>query len=226
MSQALTPALVDDLVRDTSQVIASASRDQAIADALLRYSADAPRRIVADLVTQADGTLATPGDWVPESAILAVEWPVGRRPVSYVPPSSIESYATPGGMVLLVICGGDMGVGATVRVTSSGVPTADTVPPKHDLAVASLAAANLCGQLAAHYANEGEPVISADTVDHGSKTDRWRKRQRDLLAAYTDVVTPAPTERTRPASADAELPRRNSLGYRPLFHPPTTWPRS
>ena len=226
MSLAAIQKVVDDLVRDTSQVITSESRDQAIADALLRYSGDAPRRIVADLATQADGSLAVPSDWLPESTILAVEWPIGRRPVAYIPPSAVEPYVAPEGVVLLLNFGADIGVGALVRLTFTGGHTVDSVPNQHRLAVCSLAAANLCGQLAAHYANESEPVISADTVDHGSKTERWRKRQRDLTAAYTDVVAPAPTERTKPASADAELPRRNSLGYRPMFHPPTNWPRS
>lgn len=227
MSLATVQSLVDDLVRDTDQVIASTARDEAIVNAVLRYSADAPRRIIEDVVVDVDGNLPAPALWAEgSSALLQAEYPVGERPTTYIPPQLIEPYVGPTGTVLMLM--GAIPSGEIVRVTYAAPHaldgTQDTLVPQHRRAVAALAASDLCGQLAANYSNESAPTIAADTVDHKGKSDRWRARSRDLAADYARIVGVAPSDRTKPASVDVAVCRPDSLGRRRLFHPPHGWP--
>lgn len=224
--------LVDDLVRDTDQVITTTQRDRAIAGALVRYSADAPLRRLEDVVVGAQGRLTLPAAWVSGfSRVLAVHYPLGPLPLPPLPAELVVQQPTPTGDEVVLLA--DIAPGETVRLTYTGqheladVPVpVDTLPVAHVRAVAALAASDLCGQLAAYYSNESSPVMAADTVDHQGKSGRWRTRARDLAAEYGRVVGAAPVERSRPASADAQLPGRNSLGGGRLFHPPSDWPRA
>lgn len=221
MSLAELQGMVDDLVRDTDQVITSGQRDAALAAALVRYGVDAPRRIVADATVGAGGVVPLPADWLAgQSRLLRVEDHPGQRDAREVVAAVRE---TPGGEELLV---DGVEAGAAVRLYYTGAHTlepTDTVPIVHRRALAALAAADLCGQLAAYYSNEGAPLIGADSVDHQGKSGRWRTRARDLAGEYTRIVGPAPNDRARPASADAVLPISNALGGPRLFHPPSGW---
>lgn len=226
MSLAAFQQLVDDLVRDTDQVITPSQRDDAIANALARYSVDAPRRAIEDVVVAGDGSLVIPAAWASGSRVMDAEYPIGQRPMSQIPLTLIEVRATPTGDSILLLA--ELPLGDTVRLTFSAAhqldATIDTVPAAHRRAVAALAGSDLCGQLAAHYSNESAPTIGADTVDHQGKSLRWRNRSRDLAAEYSRIVGPAPNDRAVPASAEVVLPGRNTLGGRRLFHPPE-WPR-
>lgn len=220
------PSLVDDLVRDTDQVITATARDTAIAKALQRYSIDAPRRIVEDVTVNAQGNLPLPSAWLEGQSVLEqAEYPVGERPRRFIAAADIEPSVTPSGTTLVLLA--SIATGQTVRLTYTGLHVVDaltnTVPLRHRQAVAALAAADLCGQLAAYYSNEGAPTIGADTVDHLGKSERWRARARDLNQEYTRVVGPAPSERAKPASVDVAVARTDSLGRRRMFHPTTEW---
>lgn len=228
MTLAAFQSLVDDLVRDTDQVISAPARDTAIANAVAQYSADAPRRVVVDAAVDSDGNLPLPADWTDDvSKLLDAEYPIGQRPPVFIPDELITPYASPTGTVLMLL--GDLAAGETVRMTFTAPHLLDgahdTLPPTHRRAVASLAAAELCGQLAAQYSNEGAPTIGADIVDHKGKSDRWRARARDLLADYQRIVGSAPSNRTKPASVDVAVERTDSLGRPRLFHPPRGLPR-
>jgi hypothetical protein len=229
MKLADVQSLVNDLVRDTDQVIASSASDTAIAHAVLRYSADAPRRAVADVDVDEDGNLPAPAGFTSASKLLRVEYPVGNRPPSYVPAGEIEIYETPDALMLVPSV--EFPAGATMRLTYTAAHTLDdsddtTIPGEHVHAVAALAAADLCGQLAANYSNEAAPTIGADTVDHKGKSDRWRARKRELDAEYVRVVGSKPNDRTKAASVDVAVTRADSLGRPRLFHPPTSWRRA
>lgn len=229
MSLADIQSLVDDLVRDTDQVISSTARDTALANALLRLSTDAPRRVVEDVAVDAQGNLPLPTAWLEGQSLLEqAEYPIGERPRAFIAPSFIEESVTPTGTVLVLLS--TIAAGQIVRLTYTALHVldvgTDTVPLRHARALAALAASDLCGQLAAQYSNEGAPTIGADTVDHQSKSDRWRKRARDLDQEYQRIVGPAPSDRAKPASVEVAVTRPDSLGRRRLFHPTINWPRS
>ena len=229
MSLAAFQQLVDDLVRDRDQVITSGQRSAAIGNAVLRYSADAPRVLIEDVTSVAGGQrLPVPTGWVVgRSELRGLEYPVGKIPASEIGLDSATIYQSLTGpeiVLLLSLFAGDV-----VRVTFTGwhvlTETTDSIPPPHQYAVACLAASILCGQLSAYYATEGSPTLQADTVDHLGKTERYRARARDLAAEYTRIVGNATPDSTKPAMAVAEFPSTDSLGGKTLFHPPRRWPR-
>jgi hypothetical protein len=228
MSLVDTQALVDDLVRDKDQVIASGSRDSAIVNAVARYSIDAPRVLVDDLVSDGTQRLDTPTEWVVgQSSLRALEYPIGNIPTTLLDAAAISLYDKPDGTQQFTLLFVPL-VGDTLRATFTAPQllddTHDTIPPRHARAVACLAASDLCGQLSAYYATEGSPTITADVTDHQGKTDRFRKRAADLLAEYIRIVGVAPADRVRPASADANPQRTDVQGRARLFHPVQTWP--
>lgn len=220
---------VEDLVRDRDGVVSDTQRDAAITAAVAQYSADAPRQVPVDqTATAAGNALALPDGWIDDSVLVSAEFPVGQWPPSMLDASDTQIYATPDARQLRLPV--QLAIGDTVRVTYTAAHLLDadddTIPARHANAVASYAASLLCGQLASYYAGESESTISADTVDRKTKSDRWRARARDLLAAYVAAVGVKPSDRKQGASAFKKLRRTDSLGNRRLFHPPTNWPVS
>lgn len=229
MSLADVQQMVDDLVRDRDQVITTTQRDAAISAAVSRYSTDAPAPRVEDVTSVAGGSfLPLPTGWIIGlSTLRGIEYPVGNVPPSYVGLDAVTLYAGPTTLELLLLI--SLLAGDVVRVSYTGAHvldnTTDTLPGHHRRAVACLAAADLCGQLSAHYATEGAPTLSADTVDHTGKSERFRSRSRDLASEYTRVVGTPRAEAQKPACAVVDVGSQDSLGGRPLFHPPRRWPR-
>ncbi len=227
MSLADVQSIVDDLVRDKDQVIASVQRDAAIASAVTQYSAASPREIVEDVECPGGQVLPLPAAWIDgHSEIRGIEYPINRVPPVEIGLDALRVIRAPGGASLLFLYSPTSGEFVRLHYTGAHVldEDTDTIPDRHRRAVAALAAADLCGQLSAHYATEGAPTIGADSADHQGKTERYRLRARDLRAEYTQTVGSV-SERTRPASIDVALPSRDSLGGKPLFHPPSGWRR-
>ncbi|HEY4145173.1 hypothetical protein [Pinirhizobacter sp.] len=219
--------LVADLVRDRDAVITDAQRDAAIDAAFARYSAVLPRNVVVDLTSTGGQRIELPAGFTMESIVTAVEFPVGEIPPVELELADVRVYAAPTQRFLdlpAITLTGDV-----LRITYTAVHLVDgaddTVPPAHRQAVASLAASNLCGQLASYYSSELESTISADAVNYKDKAQRFRQRAKDLEADFTEVVGDAPSDRNKAASATVALERRNALGGHRLFHPTRSWPR-
>lgn len=215
MSLASLQALVDDLVRDKDQVIATADRDHAIAAAVLRYSQDRPRVLVVDVTSVSGGQrLPLPAGWLADfSVIQSVEHPIGNVPTSFLPIDEIGLYRGPTEVLIEVpvtLLAGDQ-----VRVTFTGPHTVDgtaaTPPAKHDYAIACWAAHMLCDQLANYYATSAEPSIQADTVNHQSKTQAFAARAKNYRARYLSELG-LDEKRATPASAVVDLDLRHSSG--------------
>ncbi len=228
MSLVAIQSAVADAIRDKDGVIADPARDAAIADAVLRYSMDRPRVAVADLVAPGGTQMPLPSDWSTTiSLVQRVEFPIDAEPPQYLDPRSVYLYAMPSGLTLRYVV--PLASGSTIRLTYTTVheltALSDTIPRAHASAIVSLAAAVLCGQLAAYYATEGAPTIAADTTDHIGKTERYRARERDLRAEYARIVgVPDRAKTLKGASAVVELPSRDAFGDRRLFHPPQRRP--
>lgn len=221
MSKAAFQALVDDLVRDKDQVIASASRDEAIAQAVLQYSADRPREVVVDQVAMAGYELALPAGWDPAlSQLRAIEYPVDQLVPRYVSTSDVRFRKRPDEDVVLAFPF-EFPAAASVRLTYTQPhvvdDTTDTVPEIHRNAVACLAASMLCGQLASYYATEGAPTIGADVSDPATKTDKFRARARDLAAQYAAAVGTS-GKRNVSAGVVTHMQGTDSCGRQRLFH--------
>lgn len=213
--------LVDDLVRDKDQVISTSSRDEAIAQAVIRYSADRARVVLVDVVAVAGGrALDLPAGWeAGYSQLDSVEYPVDEYPASNLPMAEVRMRRTPTGeRIELPI---ELPAGATVRLgyTQRHVVDAgtDTLPDSDRLAVACWAAALICGQLQAYYATESMPSIQADVADHQGKSDRWRTRARDLAARYYNILG-IEEKRSTAASTVTSMRGTDSQGNPRLYH--------
>jgi hypothetical protein len=64
----------------------------------------------------------------------------------------------------------------------------NTILPEHVDACLKLAAATCLDKLAAHYANDSQSTISSDSVEHGSKSDYYRRIANGYRAQYKEVV--------------------------------------
>lgn len=212
--------MVDDLVRDKDQVISSSSRDEAIAQAVIRYSQDRPRVVVVDVDATGGRRLQTPAGWQTDtSLLLAVEYPIDRHPAAELSLADVKLRQLPSGHVIELPMG--LVANEKVRLTYTQQHAldagADTIPEKDRLAVASWAAAELCGQLQAYYATESAPTIQADAADHQGKSDRWRARMRDLRAQYFKELGVA-EKRPAVASTVVHMQGTDSDGNQRLFH--------
>lgn len=181
-------ALVSRLVRDESSAILDADRDQAIALAVLRYSQDVERLLIADVVWTPSGYFGPlPAGWVAGSYLVEAEYPIGRVPRSVV---EMALYQAPDGQLLVVQ--EPIPTGNLVRVvfavphelSGSGGSAVDTIVTEHMEAVASYAAQILCKQLATKYSGERDASISADQSNTDSRSRNYAARARDYRAAY------------------------------------------
>lgn len=175
---------VADLAQDRDEVVPEAAVDRAIAAAVLRYDTHFPRRVMVEEVAVAGALQPLPAGWVADASVLVqVEHPVGASPSQVVAASLRQR---PDGLRIELPYGLSVGEPYEVTYTAPHLVDADedTVPTHHRYAVACLAAAIVCGQLAAHYATEGAPTIGADSADHQGKTERFRARKRDLEAEF------------------------------------------
>jgi hypothetical protein len=181
---------VNDLAQDRDQVVAQAAVDRAIAAAVLRYSQHFPRRLYVDAVALDSALQPLPAGWVHDvSTLIELEHPLDR-----VPKSAVVTQLRQGPSGLMLEPETALPVGVTYRVGYTAphdvneANDTDSVPPAHRYAVSCLAAAIVCGQLAAHYATEGASTIGADSADHVGKTERFRARKRDLEAEFARAL--------------------------------------
>lgn len=216
---------VDSLVRDRDDVVSTDQRDAAIAAAVRAYSIAQPRSVVVDVTGAGSCRIGLPQGFTEDSRLRRVEYPIGFVPTRYVELAEVSIYRSPTERQIQLPMA--IAIGDTVRITYTSThvldATDDTIPDRHAYAVQCLAASMLCGQLASYYAGDSEPTISADTVDHQSKSQFWRRRHDDLMAEYTRAVGKTPDPRKQPASATTPLPHGNALGHANLFHPTRHW---
>lgn len=221
MSLADYQQTIADLIRDKDQVLSLANINAAISTAVLRYSDDAPRRLLVDQPAIAGSLQPLPAGWLADvSTLTGVEYPIDQSPQSVMELGQVSVRATPSGDRLELPI--TMTAGETIRIGYTALHTVDsgtdTITAKYRYAVACLAAANLCGQLAAYYATEGMPSIGADVSDHVGKTERFRSRKRDLEAEYVRALGVPEKPVTAAAGAVAQMDSTDSQGNGRLFH--------
>lgn len=176
--------LVDSLVRDQSATLTAQDRDRAIDLARARYSADAERTLVEDIVWGTAGYLGPlPSQWATGAYVLEAESPIGEQPRAII---ELATYITPTVVKLAVV--EPLGAADVVRLTYAAphvlTDTVDTVPAEHREALASYAAHVLCKQLATHYSGERETSINADQSNTDSRARNYAMRAKDYRAAY------------------------------------------
>lgn len=209
---------IDVFISEYTSDISDADRDNAISDAVIKYSGDKPRTLVEDVVSDGTVYLGLPASWEQGfSDVLKLEYPIGSSPLTYI--DEFEIYQSPAEFKILLPY--TITASASVRVSftaqHSVTAVVDTIPIKHREAVVSYAMSLLFTQLSSIYSGDEDSTIAADNVDHGDKARRFASRAKDLKKQYHDLLGIEP-KRTHAASATANWNRNNSRGKPRLFH--------
>ena len=124
--------------------------------------------------------------------------------------NAFEVSATPGGAAV------------NTSGTQSGVQSVqvNTIPASDEDAVANLAASLCSGALASAYAQTGDSTITADSVDHKSKSEQYAARAREQKKVYLNHIGIKEGEsEVSPASVVKDLDVDYPWGGDRLTHP-------
>ena len=186
MSFSALSALVTDLVPDTGARLKPGALPRALEAARVQYSKDRPTAQLEDVTTVAGNRQPLPAAWAAGSALTSIEYPAGQFPPVFLGPAEFGLLSAPSGdeigLLTAVPAGEVLRVGFTAPHGLTETPDTCTIPAEHFEAVACWAAALLCDQLAAAYADNTDPTIAADRVDTTSPSRTWAARAK----AYRD----------------------------------------
>lgn len=214
-------SLVTALTRDDTGALTNTDRDNAIADAVRRYSKDKPRTKTQDIVADAANKLTLPSGWEAGfSALRAIEYPVGSVPPVLLKQDRYGLYDEPAGQKLLLLDA--VAVGATLRVLYTIAHlvngSGDSIPADDREPVACWAAALLLDQLAAKFAGASDSTLQADAVEHGSKASEYARRAGSLRKRYLNELG-LDDKKNVAAGTVVNLDNADSLGGDRLTHP-------
>lgn len=215
--------LVTKLVRDDAGVVAAVDRDGAIDLAAVRYSTDRPQLKVEDVAAAGGNALALPPAWeVDFSELIAIEYPIGENPPTYLERESFRLYLKPDGTQELrfddALPNAAVRVAYTVKqVLTAGAQGTDTIPLTDREAVCKYAASLLCDQLAANYSNSTGSTIQADAVNYQTKASEYRKQASGYRAQYLAHLG-IDEKKSNPAAVSAQVSLRDSVGGQRFFH--------
>lgn len=207
---------VDDLVRDDVSRVTLAQKTRALGTAVIQYSKDRPREIVADVAAIAPQSAPLPQDC---TMLMDIEYPIGHIPPRMVSRDLWSIYRAPDGLNIALAF--SVPNGAPMRLTYRARHVldadSDTVPPDDVEAVACYAAAILFDQIAAATSGDSSPTIAADAVDHKQKPSEFSRRATTLRQRYHDLLGIDP-KRLKGGSALAQVRLPSSRGGRRLIH--------
>lgn len=214
---------LQDLVPDTGARLSVGARARALESARKQYSKDRPRLVIEDVTADGSATLPLPEDWAPaKSALVSIEYPLDLTEPPLLDPEQYVVVRTPAGDAIrlrsLVVPADDL-----VRLTYSSThhltetPDVCTIPDDDAEAVACWAAALLCDQLAATYADNTDPTIQADRADYTSPHKAWSERAKAYRARYGQLLginglSAADKPAVQAASAVADMDSTDSRG--------------
>lgn len=213
-------SIVADLVRDDAERISAIQRDTAITSAVLRYSKDRPRLKIEDITVPGGNFMPLPTTWESDfSDLQALEYPIGRVPVSHINTNAWSIYATPVGLTIMVSIPlpSDDVVRATYTIAHVVDESTDTTPRGDLEPICCLAAASLCDQLSSFYSGSTDSTIQADAVEHSSKASEFAKRATALRKRYFDELGINPKKNVA-AGVVVDLDLNNSQGRPRLTH--------
>jgi hypothetical protein len=191
-------------IQATGGKLNQTDQDDAITQAVKRYSKDRPREMVSDIVGAGSAYLALPtGPSTPPeqfedgfSIVRAIEFPVGDLPPTYLEDFEWLMYRTPAGLKI-ALTGMVPQASDTLRVTwtvrhnqgtTGSQAVATTVPDADFEAVCDLAASFCCDKLSAVYARTNDPTIQADAVNYRSKAQEYASLGKQFKKRYDDHI--------------------------------------
>lgn len=206
--------LIIDNVKDVSGKLKDpGDYENAINEALKRYSKARPRLVPADVPGQDGPDIDLPAGWVDGlSAIISIEYPIGNVPETVLERSEYRFYQAPSGTFIRFT---NIRPPATeeARILYNILHDEASLPPGDLEAVANLAASFCCRKLAALYANTSDPTIQADSVNYRSKSGEYTALANKLEAQYKEALGIKSDDTTPAAMATAAPPERNRLTH-------------
>jgi len=193
-------------------------------------SIDAPRLIIED--ETGDGATyewTVPSSWVEEfSQVIRVEYPAGEtgeRAPELLDESDYEVVRTATGTFKWRLLNYTPSTGEKVRFTFTAphslTTTSSTIPNRlKESSVIFLAAGLACGALAAHVSQYRDSSIAADTVDYGSRSERyWQAAEKYIDMSGLRISLESSRARTTIPYAEKDLDlTAYSWGRSMLFH--------
>jgi hypothetical protein len=221
--------LVDERLRDTAGLVTVETRHRAIQEAVKAYARVRERKPVQTIT--GDGVAFThalaPDYEEGLSRILEIEYPVDQQEPEYLDGSEYLLYRDPATAVLklrmrALVLGS--GVKAYVFYTArhTVADNADTIPTSDREAVACLATAICLRQLASYYAQSTDSTMTADSVDHGTKSQDYEARARAYERAFRDYLGIPDSSFTPAASVNGDLDVNLQGGGDRFFHTRST----
>lgn len=224
MARADHLALIASMVRAEGTSLTDEDWIRALGVAVVRYSKDRPRALVADVVSPGGVVLDPPTGWVGgQSQVILLETPIDAVPPVVIGPSgmTVEEVPSVEGNRWRIRLFRALAVGAAVRVRWTAPHTVDevidTVPMVDQEAVAAYAAAHVLEGLAAEKSADIDPSISAADVRQASIAGEYAKRAKDLRTRYYTALS-LDSERIAPAGAVVAVSRPASSGLGRLTH--------
>lgn len=211
--------VVDTVKDDSGKLSNPEDFDRNIGAALNRYSAHRPYVLVADVTGNNGHDYSLPTGWSEGFSIVkAVEYPVGNVPADYIDSDEIEIYQSPAGKKLRLKADAPS-VSETFRVSYTALRTYETVAASDIDAFVWLSAALCLEELATAFAQSGDSLIAADSVDYRDKTQRFASRAKRLMQLYKEQMGLKDDDITPPASATTDLDVGYPGGRDRLTHP-------
>jgi len=219
---------VDQTVKDMAGSLGPTERDNFIQEAVKIYSKHRPREVVKDITGAGtyDYSIATNlASWIEDFSIVkSIEYPADQRDPQYVDEDDTLIYRKESDLFIRFLLDSPS-ASQKIRVTYTALhllsETQCTIPLGDQDALCNMAA-SLCSQaLASYYAQTSDSTITADSVDHRSKSQEYNSRAKDQKKLYMDHlglkdgdVAPASVRKvvdvTYPGGADRLThPRKN-----------------
>lgn len=211
---------VVDTVKDDSGKLANPEDfDRNIGAALNRYSVHRPSVLVADIAGNGGHDYSLPSGWSEGfSLIKAVEYPAGNVPADYVDNDEYEIYQSPTARKLRFKADAPSAA-ETFRVSYTALRSYATIAAADIDAFVCLCAAFCCEELATAFAQSGDSLVAADSVDYRDKTQRFASRAKRLMQLYKEHLGLKDDDVTPPASATTDLDVGYPGGRDRLTHP-------
>jgi hypothetical protein len=216
---------LSDIVRDDADKLTPEEKDRHLQEAIRIYSKHRPREIVKEIAGDGNYDYSIASNlsyWIKGfSRIKSLEYPADEREPSYVDEDDFMVVEKEAGQYIHFLVDTPSAT-QTLRVSYTGLhilsDAENTIPESDQDAVCNLAASLCSGALAQAYALTSDSTISADSVDHRSKSQEFSSRAKVQKQSYLNHLALKEGD-VPPASAIQDWEINYPDGTERLTHP-------
>ncbi len=173
---------------DSGKLVIPDDYNDKVAAALNIYSKHRPDMAVEDITGDAGHDYDLPDAWIEGfSTIQSIEYPVDEVPATLLDEDEWEIYQTADGKVIRLLNDAP-GATETFYVKFTILRTATTILAADEDAFCHLAAALCLEELANAFAQSGDSIINADSVNYRTKSSEFAARAKRMLTVYKEYL--------------------------------------